>query len=88
MKGNLVETAKIGKGGQLNIPKEIREFLELEPGHHLGFVIEDDKVILHPLTKTIRDFRGSVVVKAPQDLAKVKKKVMNQRAKKRAKPHH
>jgi len=79
-----MQTAKIGRGGQINLPKDIREYLELEPGHYLGFSIEDDKVVLHPLTKTLRDFRGSVSVDGPQDLEAVREKVVTERAAARA----
>ena len=75
-----MQTAKVGRGGQLNLPKEIKDYLELEPGHYLGFSIEEGKVVLHPLTKTLRDFRGSVEVDTPQDLEAVREQVTQARA--------
>lgn len=82
-----MQTAKVGRSGQINFPKEIREHLGLESGHYLGFSIEDDRVVLHPLTKTLRDFRGSVKVNGPQDLESVREKVLEERAAARAQAH-
>ena len=62
-----MQTAKIGRSGQLNIPKEVRELLGVKPGHHVAFVVDGERVVLMPLTKTLRDFRGSVQVEGPQD---------------------
>lgn len=82
-----MQTAKIGRGGQINIPRDIREYLELEPGHFLGFSVEDGKVVLRPLTKTLRNFRGAVPVDGPQDLEAVRSSALQARAEERAKPH-
>ena len=82
-----MQTAKIGRGGQINIPKDIRDYLALEPGHFLGFSVEDGKVVLRPLTKTIRNFRGAVPVDGPQDLEAVRETALRQRAEERAKIH-
>lgn len=79
-----MKTIKVGKDGWLKLPEDVREYLDLEPGHYLGFSIEGDKVVLHPLTKTLRDFRGSVKVDGPQDLEAVREKVLVERAAVRA----
>lgn len=75
-----MKTVEVGRGGQIKLPKEISEHLGLEPGHYLGFSIKDDKVVLHPITKTLRDFRGEVKVDGPQDLEAVREKVLTERA--------
>ena len=79
-----MQTAKVGRGGQINLPKEIRERLGLEPGHRLGFVVEGERVVLQPLTKTLRDFRGSVAAEGEQDFSAIREQVMADRAQARA----
>ena len=79
-----MQTARMGRGGRIELPKEIRERLGLEPGHRLGFVVEGERVVLQPLTKTLRDFRGSVAAEGKQDFSAVRAQVMADRAQERA----
>ena len=79
-----MQTAKIGRGGRIELPKEIRERLGLEPGHRLDFVVEGERVVLQPLAKTLRDFRGSVAVKGEQDFSAVRAQVTAERTQERA----
>jgi antitoxin PrlF len=54
-------TARLSTKGQLVVPKEIREFLGLEPGDRIDFVVEEDgRVSLRPALVDFRTLRGSV----------------------------
>ncbi|WP_435548307.1 AbrB/MazE/SpoVT family DNA-binding domain-containing protein [Desulfobacterium sp. N47] len=45
--------------GQVTIPKEIRNILNIRPNDKVDFTQEGDRVVLVPL-KTLKDLRGSV----------------------------
>ncbi len=75
-----MQTAKIGKSGQLNIPKDVRERLGVKPGHHIAFFFDGEHVVLLPMTKTLKDFRGSVKVEGPQDFIAIRQQVMARKA--------
>lgn len=54
-------TSRLSTKGQLVVPKEIREFLGLEPGDRIDFVVEEDgRVSLRPALVDFRTLRGSV----------------------------
>ena len=55
MKESMTITVK----GQVTIPKEIREFLNLKPGDKVIFKKEGNIVVLKP-ARTLLDFRGYV----------------------------
>ncbi len=45
--------------GQTTIPKEIREYLHLQPGDRVDFVVEEDgRVILEPATADLGEIEG------------------------------
>lgn len=45
--------------GQTTIPKKIREYLKLQPGDRIDFIIEDrGKVVLEPATLDVRELEG------------------------------
>lgn len=52
-------TSILSTKGQLVIPKEIREFLGLESGDRIDFVVErDGRVSLRPALVDFRELRG------------------------------
>lgn len=51
--------AKIGRRGQLTIPKAIRERFGLEEGHSLAFYVDGDGIRVRPVTKDIFDWVGA-----------------------------
>jgi AbrB family looped-hinge helix DNA binding protein len=52
-------TATITTKGQTTIPKEIRDFLQLNPGDQLDFIIESDgRVVIQPKTIRVQDLKG------------------------------
>lgn len=72
--------SKVGRRGQISIPRGIRHELNLKEGDRLAFVHRGDDIVLQPLKQTLSDFRGSVVVSEPQDFDAIRTKVIHQRA--------
>lgn len=50
--------AKLTSKGQTTIPIEIRKFLDLTPGDHIDFVIENGEVKLKAKTRSVMEFAG------------------------------
>ncbi|MBM3226370.1 MAG: AbrB/MazE/SpoVT family DNA-binding domain-containing protein [Candidatus Tectomicrobia bacterium] len=51
--------ATLTSKGQLVIPKDIREYLHLQPGDRLDFVIQDNgEVLLRPVVTDVRELKG------------------------------
>jgi AbrB family looped-hinge helix DNA binding protein len=51
--------ATLTSKGQLVIPKTIREYLHLQPGDRLDFIIRDDgDVVLRPVVTDVRELKG------------------------------
>ena len=55
-----MKPTRLTKKGQVTIPKQIRDFLEIEEGDKVLFEIRGKDVYLVPIKKTIFDFRGKV----------------------------
>jgi len=54
-----VPASTITTKGQTTIPKKIREYLKLQPGDRIDFIIEDrGKVVLEPATLDVRELEG------------------------------
>ena len=68
-------TVKVGRRGQITIPRKVRQALDLKEGDGLAFIIEADQVMLQPISQTLLDLRGSVPVKGPQNFAEIRKQV-------------
>jgi AbrB family looped-hinge helix DNA binding protein len=73
---------KIGRRGQLTVPKAIRRWLNLQEGDRLTFIRRGDEIVLQPLTRTMLDLRGSVPVSGPQDFATIRRQVIDRHARK------
>ena len=65
-------TAKLGRRGQITLPRDVRERLQLEEGQRVAFVLKGDDVTLQPLVGTLRSLRGFVQVDGPQDFEQVR----------------
>lgn len=76
----MAATAKVGRRGQITLPKEVRERLSLQEGQRLAFVITEEGVTLQPMVETLRDMRGVVTVDGPQDFDAVRGEVRRRRA--------
>ena len=79
-------TAKIGRRGQLTLPKPVRRALRLDEGDRVAFVEKGGEVVLHPLRTTLRDHRGSVPVDGPQDFEAIRERVAHEVAREAASP--
>jgi antitoxin PrlF len=53
----MVATAKITSKGQITLPKEVRELLDVHTGSVVVFEKEDDKVIIKS-ARTLQEFKG------------------------------
>lgn len=75
-----MNVSKVGRRGQIAIPRLIRQELNLQEGDRLAFVRRGDEVILQPLKSTLSDFRGSIPVSEPQDFDAIRQQVLDRRA--------
>lgn len=68
--------SKLTIRGQTTIPKPIREYLGLEPGDRVLFVLKESDVVLQPVRDTLLDLRGSVVpLRRPEDFDEIRAEV-------------
>lgn len=68
-------TAKVGRRGQITLPRAIRRRLAVEEGQHVAFVIQGGQVTLYPLNQTLLGQRGMVAVDGPQDFEAIRETV-------------
>jgi len=45
----------VSSKGQLVIPKEIRDLLEIQPGTRIGIQVDDNRIILQPANRRLVD---------------------------------
>lgn len=50
-----MSVATLTSKGQITIPQDIREFLDIKEGDKIEFLIEDNHVVLAPLTIDITE---------------------------------
>jgi antitoxin PrlF len=52
-------SSTLSSKGQATIPKDIREYLNLQPGQRIDFIVDEEgRVVLRPATLHIRDLAG------------------------------
>ena len=73
-------STRVGRRGQITVPKAIRQSLGLAEGDHIAFVQSGGDVVLRPVLQSLRDLRGSVPVDGPQDFDAVRDDVRDVRA--------
>ena len=78
--------AKLTSKGQLVIPKKIRDYMNLQPGDRLDFVVRDDgEVVIRPVVSEVRDLRGMLKKKGGKPVSvESMKRVVRKRASKRS----
>jgi AbrB family looped-hinge helix DNA binding protein len=74
---------KIGRRGQIVLPKEVRTKIKVAEGDQIAFIIDGEQVVIKPITHTLLELRGRVKVSGKQDLDSVRKQVKTKRATKR-----
>ena len=52
--------SKIGKRGQITLPRELRIAWDVGDGDHVVFLQRGHDVLVRPLKQTLRELRGSV----------------------------
>ena len=63
-------TARLTSKGQLVIPKDIREYMRLQPGDRLDFIIQDDgDVVIRPMVADVRELKGILNVSGRQPVS-------------------
>lgn len=72
--------SKVGRRGQITVPRLIRRWLSLKDGDRVAFVRRGNEVVLQPLSHTLLEMRGSVPVSGPQDFEAVREQVRKTRA--------
>ncbi len=73
---------KVGRRGQITIPRAIRRLLDIEEGDRVAFVQSGDEVVLRTMKQTLRDLKGSVPVSEPQDFDAIRRQVIDDHARK------
>ncbi len=73
-------TTRIGRRGQVTVPREIRRRANLKEGDRIAFLVEGGDLIVRPLRQSLLDLRGSVPAEGPQDFSEIRKKVLTSRA--------
>lgn len=71
---------RIGRRGQITLPREVRRRIKVDEGDQIAFIIEGERVIIKPITQSLLDLRGSVNVSGEQDFDAIRKEVTAKRA--------
>lgn len=78
-------STRIGRRGQITLPREVRRRMKANEGDQIAFIIDGDQVVIKPITQTLLDLRGSVPVSGEQNFDAVRKQVLAERAKRGSK---
>jgi len=71
---------RIGRRGQITLPREVRRRIKVDEGDQIAFIIEGEHVIIKPITQSLLDLRGSVAVSGAQDFDAIRAEVTAKRA--------
>jgi AbrB family looped-hinge helix DNA binding protein len=71
---------KIGRRGQITVPKAIQRLLSVQEGDRVAFIQRGNEVVLRPLSRTLKELRGSVPVQGPQDFDTIRRQVIEEHA--------
>ncbi len=74
---------RVGRRGQIVLPKEVRTKIKVAEGDQIAFVIDGEQVVIKPITHTLLELRGRVKVPRKQDFESIRKQVKTKRAAKR-----
>jgi AbrB family looped-hinge helix DNA binding protein len=76
---------RVGRRGQIVLPKEVRQKIRVAEGDQIAFVIDGEQVVIRPITQSLLDMRGRVRVSGKQDFDAIRRQVTEKRAQKRGK---
>lgn len=76
-------STRVGRRGQIVLPKEVRQKIRVAEGDQIAFIIDGEQVLIKPITQTLLTMRGRVAVSGKQDFDSVRKQVKTRRAQKR-----
>ena len=71
----------MGERGQVVVPKDIREFLNLRPGGNVVFTVHDGDVILkrdEPAENFVAEFLNTPKLKRPLSAARMKRLILEE----------
>ena len=71
----MIVEATLTSKGQLTIPKAVRNYLRLNAGDKVLFIIRENKVELEAIGGSILDWYGALQADGPQDLDEVRAQV-------------
>lgn len=74
---------RVGRRGQIVLPKEVRTKIKVAEGDQIAFVIDGEQVVIKPITHSLLELRGRVKVSGRQDFDSIRKQVKAKRAVKR-----
>ncbi|MCC6298459.1 MAG: AbrB/MazE/SpoVT family DNA-binding domain-containing protein [Anaerolineales bacterium] len=78
-----MSATKIGRRGQIVLPKEVRAKIKVAEGDQIAFVIDGEQVAIKPITHSLLELRGRVKVSGRQDFDSIRKQVKTKRVAKR-----
>lgn len=71
---------RVGRRGQIVLPKEVRTKINVAEGDQIAFVIDGEQVVIKPITHTLLELRGRIKVSGKQDFDSIRKQVKTKRA--------
>ena len=74
-------TIRVGRRGQVTIPKDIRLHLGIKEGDSIAIIPQGEQAILRVIPITLLDLRGSVTVSGVQDFNQIRQQVLFERTK-------
>ena len=75
-------STRVGRRGQIVLPKEVRRKIRVAEGDQIAFIIDGEQVVIKPITQTLLDLRGRVRVSGKQDFEAIRKQVKAKRVRK------
>jgi antitoxin PrlF len=76
-------STRVGRRGQIVLPKEVRQKIQVAEGDQIAFIIDGEQVVIKPITHTLLDLRGRAHVSDKQNFDSVRNQVKTKRAQKR-----
>lgn len=68
--------AKIGRRGQITLPRAIRRSTGIQEGDRVVFLPQGNQILICPIMQTLTDLRGSIPVKEEQDFPAIRQQVI------------